>query len=170
MFVLDDVFSSLDTNTAKAIFANLFGPRGVLKRSASTAILATHSVENLDAADVTIILDGHGNVTSRRGLVASQLSRQFVDRLSSTRAATTTEAAVSGPVQLREGFAGSEDENSLAIRKGGDMTLYKYFFSGTSRTMLLICLFALFILCVAEAAPGTSGFTLSLLLTMLMRP
>lgn len=41
--VLDDVLSALDRPTAEAIFSRLFGPNGLLKKSNTTIILATHS-------------------------------------------------------------------------------------------------------------------------------
>ncbi|KAK3185969.1 hypothetical protein K4F52_005192 [Lecanicillium sp. MT-2017a] len=181
MVVLDDVFSALDTNTAKAVFANLFGPRGVLKRSVSTVVLATHSVEYLEYADVSIILDGSGSVTSRRGIVESHLSRRFVNLLSQNNATTNAAVAPTAPAQDHvDPDLSDEDKRMQAIRKSGDIKLYKYYFSGISRSMFLLWFIALFLLCLAErgsdiymrvwleVAPGDSRYFTGYALTGLI--
>lgn len=45
--ILDDVLAALDKATASQIMENIFGKGGLLKRSQSTAILATHSGKDI---------------------------------------------------------------------------------------------------------------------------
>ncbi|GJN69634.1 hypothetical protein PLICBS_003684 [Purpureocillium lilacinum] len=62
ILVLDDVFSALDRKTARAILANLMEDDGVLRKSRTTVILATHSIEHLHRADKVFALDTNGGV------------------------------------------------------------------------------------------------------------
>lgn len=43
MFVVDDIFSSLDKKTQKLVWDNVFGPNGIVRELGSSAIIATHS-------------------------------------------------------------------------------------------------------------------------------
>lgn len=42
ILILDDIFSALDAGTGQAIFRNLFGRNGLVRRSNITTVLATH--------------------------------------------------------------------------------------------------------------------------------
>lgn len=46
LIVLDDIFSSIDRETAHVIFDRLFGEDGLMRTTGSTVILATHCVEH----------------------------------------------------------------------------------------------------------------------------
>jgi len=41
--ILDDVFSAVDQDTAHLMLTRLLGPEGLLRKSKSTVIIATHS-------------------------------------------------------------------------------------------------------------------------------
>jgi ABC-type multidrug transport system fused ATPase/permease subunit len=43
VFVLDDILSAIDAKTEALVVERLFGESGLLKRSGSTTILATHA-------------------------------------------------------------------------------------------------------------------------------
>lgn len=44
--VLDDVFSAVDQDTAHLLLSRLLGPEGILRKSKTTVIIATHSRTN----------------------------------------------------------------------------------------------------------------------------
>ncbi|KAH7014328.1 putative ABC multidrug transporter [Microdochium trichocladiopsis] len=57
LIVLDDVLTGLDADTEEKVFDRVFGPRGLLKQRQSTALLCTHSIRHLPAADHIVVLD-----------------------------------------------------------------------------------------------------------------
>ncbi|OAQ95889.1 hypothetical protein LLEC1_01632 [Akanthomyces lecanii] len=61
--VLDDIFSSLDRTTAVSVLHALCGENGVLRKSSSTVLLASHMPECLRVSDQVAIIDEQGNVT-----------------------------------------------------------------------------------------------------------
>lgn len=56
MFILDDVLSGLDDETAAQVFQRTFGPGGLLRRRGVTAVLCTHSTRWLNFADHIVVL------------------------------------------------------------------------------------------------------------------
>ncbi|KXT16703.1 hypothetical protein AC579_5264 [Pseudocercospora musae] len=56
IYILDDVLSGLDFNTAQHVFDNVLAPGGLIKRRGGTAIFATSSRQYMDAADHVIDL------------------------------------------------------------------------------------------------------------------
>ncbi|RYP37100.1 hypothetical protein DL766_001674 [Monosporascus sp. MC13-8B] len=80
LLTLDDIFSGLDTDTEHKVFRQVFGPNGLLKQRRSTAVLCTHSVKYLPAADYVIAL-GDGSIIEQ-GTFDSLIARQgYVGRL-----------------------------------------------------------------------------------------
>ncbi|CEJ86129.1 hypothetical protein VHEMI04016 [[Torrubiella] hemipterigena] len=57
IMILDDIFSGLDGQTSSAIFENLFGQAGLLRRSKSTVIMVTSLAEHLRYADNILRFD-----------------------------------------------------------------------------------------------------------------
>ena len=62
VIIFDDIFSGLDKTNARTIFNNLLGPGGLLRQSASTVILVTHSRTYLASSDHIIVLGSNGTV------------------------------------------------------------------------------------------------------------
>lgn len=62
IILIDDIFSALDRETSKTIFENLFGDKGMLRKSKSTVILVTHLVEHLRYADSILRFDDAGSL------------------------------------------------------------------------------------------------------------
>ncbi|KAF2228115.1 P-loop containing nucleoside triphosphate hydrolase protein [Elsinoe ampelina] len=58
LFVADDVLSGLDTRTEALVLGRVFGPYGLLRKTGTTTLLATHSVGWLKYADQVIVVDG----------------------------------------------------------------------------------------------------------------
>ncbi|KAK8069803.1 hypothetical protein PG994_006419, partial [Apiospora phragmitis] len=65
LLILDDIFSGLDADTEEQVFQRVFGPDGIARRRNSTAILMTHSVKHLPAADHIVALSIEGTVTEQ---------------------------------------------------------------------------------------------------------
>ncbi|KYG46940.1 hypothetical protein M433DRAFT_64146 [Acidomyces richmondensis BFW] len=57
---LDGVFSQLDSNVQRIIFANLFGSEGLFRQWRTTVVFATHDVHFLPFADLIVCLDDTG--------------------------------------------------------------------------------------------------------------
>ena len=62
--IFDDVFSGQDRTNARTIFNNLLGPDGLLRQSASTVILVTHSLTYLASSDHIIALGLSGTIVA----------------------------------------------------------------------------------------------------------
>ena len=43
IMILDDVFSGMDATTEHLVFSRLLGPQGLLRKSGTTVIIATHA-------------------------------------------------------------------------------------------------------------------------------
>ncbi|KAK2675775.1 AAA ATPase domain [Fusarium oxysporum f. sp. vasinfectum] len=63
--LFDDVFSGLDGQTARTVFENLFGERGLLRQWNTTTVLATQSVDFLSSADHIICLNKDGKISEQ---------------------------------------------------------------------------------------------------------
>ncbi|GJN86671.1 hypothetical protein PLIIFM63780_010252 [Purpureocillium lilacinum] len=57
ILLLDNVFSALDQQTARGVFARLLGAGGLLREAGRTVVLATHALEYLSSADIVVALD-----------------------------------------------------------------------------------------------------------------
>ncbi|TKA78197.1 hypothetical protein B0A49_05202 [Cryomyces minteri] len=57
VLIVDDILSGLDQSTEKKIFHRVFGRNGILKRSNTTVVLATHSIHWTSYVDKIVVLD-----------------------------------------------------------------------------------------------------------------
>ena len=62
--IFDDVFSGQDRTNARTIFNNLLGSYGLLRQSATTVILVTHSLTYLPSSDHIIALGLSGTIVA----------------------------------------------------------------------------------------------------------
>ncbi|KGO78093.1 ABC transporter, integral membrane type 1 [Penicillium italicum] len=62
IMILDDALSGLDATTENHIFHSLFGPRGLLKKSETSVIVASSSVKRLPYSDHIIVLEAGGRI------------------------------------------------------------------------------------------------------------
>lgn len=58
VLILDDILSGLDKTTEMLVFQRVFGRNGIIRRSKSTVLLATHSVHWASEADQIVVLAG----------------------------------------------------------------------------------------------------------------
>ncbi|CAM1508146.1 Fc.00g049940.m01.CDS01 [Cosmosporella sp. VM-42] len=63
--IFDDVFSGLDKVTEQAVFDQVFGNDGLLRKNGTTAILATHAVHRLPESDFIIALGQGGRIVDQ---------------------------------------------------------------------------------------------------------
>ncbi|KAJ6438338.1 ABC multidrug transporter [Purpureocillium lavendulum] len=63
--IFDDVFSGLDKVTEKIVFNRLFAQDGLLRRSGTSIILATHAVHHLPSSDLVIALGRDGSIVQQ---------------------------------------------------------------------------------------------------------
>ncbi len=78
LIIIDDCFSGLDAETEEAVFLKFFSQRGLLRKSARTAVLVTHAVSRLSYADYIIALDAHGQISEQGTFEHLQNSRGYV--------------------------------------------------------------------------------------------
>ncbi|KAI1109282.1 putative ABC transporter [Nemania sp. NC0429] len=136
MLLLDDTFSGLDGETEGAIFSNLFGPSGLLRRLNTTVILVSNSSQYFSAAEHIVILGNRGIVDQGRW-ENLKVKAESIAKFSSSR--TTGDSAILGnnfdklSAQLRaRGEIGAD-----LTRQTGDIALYGYYMGFINFTALL---------------------------------
>ncbi|KAF2502909.1 P-loop containing nucleoside triphosphate hydrolase protein [Lophium mytilinum] len=72
--IIDDVLSGLDNTTEKLVFDRVFGPNGLLRKSRTTVILATHSTHFAQQADKIVVMSA-GRIVDQ-GTYAELASRK----------------------------------------------------------------------------------------------
>lgn len=139
LLVLDDIFSGLDADTEEKVFQQVFGPDGLLKQRGSTAVLCTHSIRHLRAADHIIAL-GNGTIIEQGSFDKLMASQGYVQRLGlkgSFDNAASTEKMTSNktpqeskPEMLHTTITNTSSTASDAgvSRQIGDKTVYKHYF------------------------------------------
>ncbi|KAF2155055.1 ABC transporter [Myriangium duriaei CBS 260.36] len=144
MMVLDDVFSQLDANVKMTVFANLLGPKGLLRKLGTTVLLATHDVNFLPHADLIVVLGKDGKVSEQgsfrqlrngKGYIAEMLAHNNVDEnaFHSVPDFDMTPKPIENPA-LPAQSEGSDDNNDDVksadkSRQLGDAATYVFYFS-----------------------------------------
>ncbi|KAF3252677.1 hypothetical protein TWF192_004478 [Orbilia oligospora] len=148
LIILDDVFSGLDMHTQSKVFNRVFGRQGLLRKSQSTVILATHSVNLLRHADKIIALSSDGTileqgsfseiVEAEGGYVKEASKLLDENTMKQPTEHQDTEHSPKPPSPEK----GSTDTLEDPKRQSGDWSLYTYFFSrvGTKVTIAFIIL------------------------------
>ncbi|KAK4463066.1 P-loop containing nucleoside triphosphate hydrolase protein [Cladorrhinum samala] len=143
LLILDDIFSGLDADTEEQVFRQVFGPDGLLRQRQATAILCTHSVRHLPAADHVIVL-GNGTVLEQGSFSDLAAQDGYVQRLglsessasdSSSDMSNDIPAFSSGskpnhiPKLPQDPPSSSSGEANLDVsRQAGDLSVYKHYF------------------------------------------
>ncbi|KAM0552701.1 hypothetical protein ACHAPJ_007798 [Fusarium lateritium] len=146
--ILDDVFSGMDAHTAEFVSQQLLGKRGLLRRDATTVILATHNA----MADLLIALEGEkiAAIGSPEALRSEGYPVKH-DRQESRDGNIEDTEQVQGEISDQvdpsvEQFTRSSSETEVEAkeddprRKQGDVSVYKYYLSssGWSTTLTFI--------------------------------
>ncbi|KAJ3496548.1 hypothetical protein NLG97_g2578 [Lecanicillium saksenae] len=159
IMVVDDVLSALDPETARSVFANLFGKDGLVHRWNCTVIMTTNQDQLLDNANIIFRLHKGGKVeeqepdlSNEASLAGSVTEEQQPDHGNSEcsdaapNEPNTTETEVQD-TQLPYVKPTTENLELLSAgegRKYGDWSLYGYFFASTKLSWLIssLCLIA----------------------------
>lgn len=141
-FIFDDVLSGLDADTEEQVFRRAFGPEGLIKRRGATAVLCTHSIRHLPAADHIIAL-ADGTIVEQgsfRELMANQKyvhslgvkvrdPKEYVTAPTNSAAVDVEEPTLDPLIRAKtttETSAQSDDE--LGTRRNGDSKVYGHYY------------------------------------------
>ncbi|KAF2470780.1 P-loop containing nucleoside triphosphate hydrolase protein [Lindgomyces ingoldianus] len=133
VLVFDDALSGLDASTASMLFQRVFGPDGFIKRNGVTAVLCTHSIGYLPAADHVIVLTNNGTKAEQGSFGKLRESSEYVKKLdikvdvkqSQEASALDTTRVDNKNASARSSLKPSLNDSSRAL---GDWTVYKHWF------------------------------------------
>lgn len=157
--LLDDVFSSLDSNTAHRVLHGLCGQDGLLRQTGSTVLLATYLPESKAVIDQTVLLDGQGAAVLKTEMGSSELSDELFSVLIPPKPVMAFADDTEGKNVIRRSLSANEGNYSTSndqpnYRKDGDIRLYKLFINPIGKmTMFLHALLVSFG-SVLEIIPG----------------
>ncbi|UKZ89567.1 uncharacterized protein TrAFT101_004613 [Trichoderma asperellum] len=141
--IFDDVLSGLDTSTASIIFQRVFGSDGFVRRNGITAVLCTHSVGHLPAADHVIVLGDNGTKVEQGPFERLIESNEYVQKLGIKMTVTTVQetSASEKSASKSSSLEPSLPEDSVTVspssdtgspdnsaRGSGDWAVYKHWF------------------------------------------
>jgi len=124
---------------------------GIVRRSQSTVLLATHSIEYVRGADQVILIDSEGRVTSQHDLDSSRLAKSFLEELSKADAENEKDST---KYEVDSSRFTEEPGETKPPQQSGDFTLYSYFFASSTRLMIICCIIAVFLTNLSELSAG----------------
>ncbi|TFB04442.1 Multidrug resistance-associated protein 1 [Trichoderma ghanense] len=148
--IFDDVFSALDKATERIVFARVFSKDGLLRRSGTTVILATHSVHLLPSADHIIALGTDGRVVEQGSFAELQETGKYIQSLDITDPHSESdddEEATSKQDVIEEtkrasphqhGETEKDKERGQQQPVSSDRSTFKYYFSAMQPLSLAI--------------------------------
>ncbi|KAL7823946.1 P-loop containing nucleoside triphosphate hydrolase protein [Trichoderma gracile] len=146
--IFDDVFSALDKTTERIVFARVFSKDGLLRRTGTTVILATHSVHLLPSADHIIALGTDGQVVEQGPFAKLQETGKYIQSLditdphSESDDEATSEKDVIGetekPSQRQPDVKEDDQERGQQQTVSSDRSTFKYYFSAMQPLSLAI--------------------------------
>ncbi|KAF5000611.1 hypothetical protein FGRMN_1643 [Fusarium graminum] len=176
--LFDDVFSGLDSQTARTVFENVFSQRGLFREWNTTVILATQSgeavhllgypstdrltAEFLSSADRIICLNNEGRVSEQgtfHDLEKAGGYLQSVLRIKTDQPdleipeSTTENDCIEQAPQSTQASPKQPEEESDTRRQRGDSTVYRYYFSSTGARFMAILLVLEIIWAFLESFP-----------------
>ncbi|EHK21095.1 uncharacterized protein TRIVIDRAFT_192417 [Trichoderma virens Gv29-8] len=130
--ILDDVMSGLDASTASTLFQRVFGPDGFVKRNGITAVLCTHSVGHLPAADHVIVLGTDGTKAEQGRFEQLVETNEYVQKLDIKAIVTEVQESIPEPKLREDSVAESPSSEKgspdTSTRGSGDWAVYKHWF------------------------------------------
>jgi ATP-binding cassette, subfamily C (CFTR/MRP), member 1 len=139
LFVFDDILSGLDADTEEQVFRRVFGPDGLLRRRNATAVLCTHSVRHLPAADHIVALGTDGSVVEQGTFADLLANNSYVQSLGVKEREETASTDDITPVNDRREqrqelmkaitakSATEEAKQAEKTRQTGDTTVYLHY-------------------------------------------
>ena len=163
MVILDDVFSGMDAATEDMVFTRLLGPEGLLRKSNTTIVVATHAgkyllavasstmllidfllVNLLPSADYIVALAPNGKILEEGTFEHLNTSQGYVRSFSVEQGKRNSE--ISEPIgertlgtMVKSPLADAMDEKK---RQMGDISIYAYYFrsiGGISTFLFFVC-------------------------------
>ncbi|XWX02281.1 hypothetical protein V2A60_010317 [Cordyceps javanica] len=136
--IIDDCFSALDAQTARAILDALCGPNGVLRSSGSTVLMATYLPESLQVIDQMISFDGRGGVSlDQVEFRHPDFNRQISNFLSTLQSTAPREVEMREIDAIRRTWPEEFEVPSAAeedyVRQRGSWGLYMIFIDSVGR-------------------------------------
>ncbi|KAJ3496257.1 hypothetical protein NLG97_g2789 [Lecanicillium saksenae] len=170
IMVVDDVFSALDPDTAQAVFTNLFGRDGLVRRWNCTVIMTTNRLHFLDDADMIFRLYRGGRVQQQENELSDESSadgsvhggdasrnnedgNSDSDDDNNSPAAGQTGPQPTLPPSVQPATDNLELRNAKQTRKHGEWSLYRYFLGATNAWALFLFLLSVATSAVAQAMP-----------------
>ena len=162
VIVVDDIFSSQDQITAKAIIQQLLGIDGLLRQSKTTVVLATHLSVVLDVCDEALLFDGKGNLTRNTVFDKAELKKELVTGMDVTKqmcAAFTDfgrEAEHMRETHFGNGTAAvtTEYASSNNIRTRGDFGLYRFYFRALKNPRFFLWIATMVVVTICDNFPS----------------
>ncbi|EMT60451.1 Multidrug resistance-associated protein 1 [Fusarium odoratissimum] len=157
--LFDDVFSGLDGQTARTVFENLFGERGLLRQWNTTTVLATQSVDFLSSADHIICLNKDGKISEQGTFSDLKDTDGYVhsllrDRVHGVEAPTLeTDDIKEQASKLAQETPKQQANEEDTRRQRGDSTVYRYYFSSTGGLFMIVLLVLEIIWAFLESFP-----------------
>ncbi|KAI1855105.1 hypothetical protein JX265_012293 [Neoarthrinium moseri] len=138
-FIIDDILSGLDAETADRVFRNIFGVDGYLKRRNATVLLCTHNIKYMPFADHVVALNANGTIMEQgnpRDIMSkqsyihdleTQYNSGYQDREPFNQQLKRNDHLSDIPAASTGAPASIEMEGQN--RMNGDPTVYRYYFS-----------------------------------------
>ncbi|KAF4500947.1 Multidrug resistance-associated 1 [Fusarium agapanthi] len=157
--LFDDVFSGLDGQTARTMFENLFGERGLLRQLNTTTILATRSVDFLSSADHIICLNKKGKISEQGTFsdlkdTGGYMHSLLRDRVHGFEAPTlATDDIKEQASKLAQATPRQQANEEDTRRQLGDSTVYRYYFSSNGGLFMIVLIVLEIIWAFLESFP-----------------
>jgi len=145
--IFDDIFSGLDIVTEHLVFSRVFGAAGLLRKTKTLVILATHGVNRLQEADHIVVLGMEGRVLEQGNFESLSKSGKNVQKHVQARKNQETKTGYEQSDTTSEDSPASARIPDIldAGRQTGDWRMYKYY--GKSMGWLSLIVFGT---CVAS--------------------
>ncbi|KAI5463411.1 P-loop containing nucleoside triphosphate hydrolase protein [Mariannaea sp. PMI_226] len=145
--LFDDIFSGLDSNTARRIFKNVFHSDGLLRQWGTTIILATHSSFFLPSADRIICLGTDGTISEQESFHHLNKSGTYTQNLLADDSNHSSDSK-QDPDQTDEQPDRTTNSKTQRTQNGdadkrrqlGDKTVYSFYFGSIGYAFLGILL------------------------------
>lgn len=139
-FVFDDVLSGLDADTEEQVFRKVFSADGLIRQRNATAVLCTHSVRHLPAADHIIALGPDGSLVEQGSFQELMANKSYVyglgvketgdanseDRITPVDKKVPIQPELVRALTTKTAVPTPADEPD---RMMGDTTVYRHYFS-----------------------------------------
>lgn len=108
----------------------------------------------MKAAHQALILDGEGSLSVQNNAPAIVLSNDYIQKLTrcETLGGSPEEDSSSGRREKTLDISNKESYEEL--RQRGDFALYRYFYRNISRRKMLLAVFSILFMAIAERSPG----------------